>query len=169
MDNETNEEDRFFFTDSRGDRWSLRLDWGDLQDLKEHPDIDLDIGRIVESNRNVFEILYGDPIKLVVIATELTRSQRESRSISDREFVGRLIGEVLDDVTRAFVAGLVNCLPKHLRTTLEAAIAKSEIEVQNIATMQADLLKRTPKLSQKLKKKLEAEFDKTIETAFDSG
>ena len=157
----------FFFTDNKGGKWSLKMSWRDAQTLKEHPDINLDIGRIIESNQNIFEILYGEPVKLVAIAVELTR--RDRPGMSDDEFLELLEGDVLDDVSRAFVNGLVQCLPKHLRTTLLAAVETSEKEVEKIAETQANLLRQTPTLSKRLKEKLEVEFEKTIATVLDSG
>jgi len=106
------------FKDEEGREWRVRVDVGAIQrvlDLKTEPQINLgDIGQAAD-NMVRFS---NDPVLLVNVLYLICEEQTKTRSVSDTDFGGLFLGDVLFDATMALEEAVTAFFPPAKRSLL---------------------------------------------------
>lgn len=127
------------FIDNQGVSWSLKVTLGTLQDIREKYDLDL-LGDPQESIKKLIE----DETILLELAIDLTEETRRKQELSDRDFLDRLTGDILDEFTREFLESWADCLPKLKRRSFQALIKRYQEELDPMAEKLEKMIQEIP-------------------------
>lgn len=97
------------FVDGKGTEWTVSLDVGVLQEVKDETGVDLSV---ITKDTSWITAIFADPGKLVSILHVLCRDQIKELGLSPRDFARRFTGDVLEPAGDALVGALADFFPR---------------------------------------------------------
>lgn len=99
------------FKDKTGAEWSINLDVGLIEDIKEATGIDFDA--LIQEPKKLSEMLFTSPRKVVeVLWSCCTREPGKGEDITPREFARRFDREILDLAINALLESIMLFYPR---------------------------------------------------------
>lgn len=98
------------WTGSDGREWSIRLTVGSLGDVREKSGVDL--GAALRSERDLADLIFGDPSALVRMLWVLIEDQAEGTGVGPIEFAHGFDGPALEAATEALLAAVADFFPR---------------------------------------------------------
>ena len=150
------------FPDRLGRRWTLDLKYGDFTRLR-NSSLQVDLLTLGNSNddaaKQLLSRLAGDEVFLVSVIYELLAPQIEARKITPEEFAEGLDGSVIDAALDALIEGIANfSRPQRGQMIRKVWSKMKSLESSMSQTVQEELDKMTPQVTDRATKKMQREF-----------
>lgn len=112
------------FTDTRGEKWNIAVNFGTAHKLKQELDIDL-LSHLKEPKEAMFFMasLGDDPFKLGQIIYTLSKPEKEGLTVDD--LFSALDQEKAEEAYQAFMEAVIDFFPTRLRAQLKKLYGKS--------------------------------------------
>jgi hypothetical protein len=125
------------FTDGNGDEWTLNLNVGIIEDIKEQAGVDLDL--IAQTPEKIAEVIISAPNKLVTLYYVAVEEQIQKRNLTPRQFAKLFDRQTLDNAGNALLEALLSFYPRNsagevFREKLPLILAKMDKAIGEHAT-----------------------------------
>lgn len=107
------------FKDVNGREWLVTLDGPTIRQVRKEVGIDL-----AATDGSASERLYNDPVVLVDALWVVCRAQASKAGVTSEQFGCALVGDPIDDATKALIDGINDFFPSRRREAMKALTAR---------------------------------------------
>lgn len=107
------------FKDGNGKEWIVSLDGPTIREVRKLVGIDL-----AATDGSASERLYNDPVVLVDSLWVVCRKQAGTAGVTSEQFGAALVGDPIDDATKALIEAINDFFPKRRREAMQALTAR---------------------------------------------
>jgi hypothetical protein len=144
------------FIASDGAEYLLTIDAPKIKAIRD----ELDGLDIIEFT--TFETLARDPVALVDVLWILCREQAKQAGITSREFGEALVGDPIEDATKALIEAVADFFPARKRSLL-LSLAKTTAETEATAMEAAQKRIDDPELGEEMRLAIEKQVNQTMQ------
>ena len=107
------------FKDANGKEWLIAIDGPKIRHVRKEVGVDL-----AATDGSASDRLYNDPVALVDSLWVICRAQANTAGITSDQFGAALVGDPIDDATKALIDAINDFFPNRRRAAMKALTAR---------------------------------------------
>lgn len=147
------------FKDAEGRNWIIAVNVPTIKAVRE---LDTDnVVNLAETSGDVIDRLEADLVLLVDVLWVLCEKQAKEAGVTEVQFGEALLGDAIEEATKALIEAMVNFTPGQRRLLLRKAI-ETTATVRDKGTKLALAKLEDPELMAKVEAEMEVEMDRRV-------